>query len=109
MLQSYDDSFRPFHGERKPSVACQTFKKRILLRRAPASVQCELCQRHGARTAGNFTPAAIKGSDRLTVVGPETARALCVDCSDLLEGTIDVAEWKRRTNFRAANSVGSFR
>jgi hypothetical protein len=26
-------------------------------------------------------------------------RLLCIDCSALVEGAIDAAEWKRRTNF----------
>ncbi len=78
------------------------FKKRLSFRRAPDWVQCELCQRKGERLPARFVVAVDDESDREPPVDAKTLRLLCVDCSALVEGAIDAAEWKRRTNFRVA-------
>jgi hypothetical protein len=84
------------------SVDQTIFRKRLSFRRAPDWVQCELCQRNGENLPARFVVAVDDESDRPPPVESRALRLLCVDCSALVEGAIDAAEWKRRTNFSVA-------
>lgn len=86
----------------KMSVDQPVFRKRLSFRRAPDWVQCELCQRNGEHLPARFVVALDDESDRPPPVESRALRLLCVDCSALVEGAIDAAEWKRRTNFSVA-------
>jgi hypothetical protein len=78
------------------------FRKRLAFRRAPDWVQCELCQRNGEHLPARFVVAVDDESDPPPPIESKTLRLLCIDCSALVEGSIDTTEWKRRTNFRVA-------
>ena len=81
------------------------FRKRLLFRRAPDWVQCELCERQGAQMPARLVMAVDdEDSGEKTLAGVSALRLLCADCSALVDGTIDAKEWKRRTNFRPAPS-----
>ncbi len=84
------------------SVDHRIFKKRLSFTRAPDWVQCELCQRNGEHLPARFVVAVDDESDRPPPIESRTLRLLCIDCSALVEGAIDAAEWKRRTNFSVA-------
>ena len=86
----------------KMGVDHAIFKKRLSFTRAPDWVQCELCQRNGEHLPARFVVAVDDESDRPPPIESRTLRLLCIDCSALVEGAIDAAEWKRRTNFSAA-------
>jgi len=86
----------------KMRVDRTVFRKRLSFRRAPDWVQCELCQRNGEHLPARFVVAVDDESDRPPPIESRTLRLLCVDCSALVEGAIDAAEWKRRTNFSVA-------
>lgn len=92
----------PSDEPRNTSMDGPVFRKRPSFKRAPDWVQCELCQRNGERLPARFVVAVDDESDRPQPVDSKTLRLLCVDCSALVEGAIDAAEWKRRTNFRLA-------
>jgi len=47
-------------------------------------------------------------SDPPPPIESKTLRLLCIDCSALVEGAIDAAEWKRRTNFSVTASRFGF-
>jgi hypothetical protein len=102
--------FRRLRGEHAPqsderlkmSVDHTIFKKRLSFTRAPDWVQCELCQRNGEHLPARFVVAVDDESDRPPPIESRTLRLLCIDCSALVEGAIDAAEWKRRTNFSVA-------
>jgi len=78
------------------------FKKRLSFTRAPDWIKCELCQRNGEHLPARFVVAVDDEADRPPPTDSKTLRLLCVDCSALVEGAIDAAEWKRRTNFSIA-------
>jgi hypothetical protein len=79
------------------------FRKRMIFRRAPDWIQCELCERHGARLPARFVMAVDEEeSEGVPSAGASALRLLCADCSALVEGTIDAEEWKRRTKFTTA-------
>ena len=91
------------HSKRlKTIVDRSVFRKRISFKRAPEWVQCELCQRNGERLPARFVIAVDDESDPPPPLESKTLRLLCLDCSALVEGAIDAAEWKRRTNFSVA-------
>jgi hypothetical protein len=69
------------------------------LKRAPGWIQCELCERQGIHPPARFVMAIDEESGQRAAVA---LRLLCVDCSALVEGTIDDEEWKRRTNLHPA-------
>lgn len=71
------------------------FGRRMFAKRAPSWVKCELCERQGTRLPDRFVIAA----DRNGPVEKSALVLLCADCSALVEGAIDAAEWKRRTKF----------
>jgi hypothetical protein len=90
-----------FYSERRRTgLDRHIFIKRLLFRRAPAWVQCELCQRSGEPMPERFV-VAMDAADTPQPIESKLTRQLCVDCSALVDGVIDTAEWKRRTNFRA--------
>jgi hypothetical protein len=80
------------------------FKKRLSYRRAPDWVQCELCQRRGPNLPARFVVAVDDEESRQTPAESNTLVLLCVDCSALADGAIDAEEWRRRTNFRPAQT-----
>lgn len=80
------------------------FKKRLSYARAPHWVQCELCERKGPSLPARFVVAVDDEEPRKTPPESNTLVLLCVDCSALVEGAIDAAEWRRRTSARAAES-----
>ncbi len=90
-------------GSCKDHVERRLFRKRLLFRRAPDWIQCELCERQGAHLPARFVMAVEEEeSIEKPSVGASALRLLCPDCSALVDGTIDAEEWKRRTNFRPA-------
>ena len=91
------------HSTRLKTIVDRSiFRKRISFKRAPEWVQCELCQRNGERLPARFVIAVDDESDPPSPLESKTLRLLCLDCSALVEGAIDAAEWKRRTNFSVA-------
>lgn len=90
------------------------FRKRLSFKRAPDWVQCELCQRKGSHLPARFVMAIddeeaeakidAEADPEAKAPAASALRLLCVDCSALVEGAIDAAEWKRRTNFCPAQS-----
>jgi hypothetical protein len=92
----------PFDERQKTTMDGSIFRKRLSFQRAPEWVQCELCQRNGERLPARFVIAVDDESDPPPTLESKTLRLLCLDCSALVEGAIDAAEWKRRTNFSVA-------
>jgi hypothetical protein len=87
----------------RENVGHTIFKKRLSFTQAPDWVQCELCLRNGEHLPPRFVVAVDDESDPPPTIDSKTLRLLCIDCSALVEGSIDAAEWKRRTNFRVAD------
>jgi len=84
-------------------VEGQLLHRGLHVRRVPGWIRCELCERHSA-----YLPARLvmvvdeeKTEDKLSLASSLLA-LLCPDCAELVGGTINDEEWKRRTNFQPA-------